>query len=171
MNYLIDNQQATFETIAGLIQGRRQKDWTNLGGQLMQTSDLDQLRADIRNGGLDSWEAIHNRYDEIWERYNIDKLRHAYQSLCYLLETETISNELWRDVLKRAVDIQQYICDQVYLTRKKDYDNIYRKQTYRNNEEMIAAIGPLEDNSFIKQVRNETSEFNSKIDELYKRLN
>ena len=79
MKYLQDNPQATFGTIGGLIQGRREKAWSNLGGQLMQTSDLDQLRADIRNGKLDSWEAIHNRYDEIWERYTVDKLRHAYQ--------------------------------------------------------------------------------------------
>ena len=170
MKYLLDNPQATFDSIAGLMTGRRQKEWSNLGGQLMQTSDLDQLRADIRNGKLDSWEAIHNRYDDIWERYGTDKLRHAYQSLCYLLETETITNEMWNDVLKRAIGIQQYICDQVYLTRKKDYDNIYRKQTYRNNEEMIAAIGPLEENSFIKQVRGETEDFNAKIEELYKRL-
>ena len=170
MKYLLDNPQATFGTIGGLIQGRREKDWSNLGGQLMQTSDLDQLRADIRNGKLDSWEAIHNRYDEIWERYTVDKLRHAYQSLCYLLETETITDDMWRDVLKRAVGIQQYICDQVYVTRKKDYDNIYRKQTYRNSEEMIVAIGPLEENSFIKQVRNETDDFNNKINELYNRF-
>ncbi len=170
MKYLQDNPQATFSTIGGLIQGRREKAWSNLGGQLMQTSDLDQLRADIRNGKLDSWEAIHNRYDEIWERYTVDKLRHAYQSLCYLLETETITDDMWRDVLKRAVGIQQYICDQVYVTRKKDYDNIYRKQTYRNSEEMIAAIGPLEENSFIKQVRNETDDFNNKINELYNRF-
>ena len=170
MKYLQDNPQATFGTIGGLIHGRREKAWSNLGGQLMQTSDLDQLRADIRNGKLDSWEAIHNRYDEIWERYTVDKLRHAYQSLCYLLETETITDDMWRDVLKRAVCIQQYICDQVYVTRKKDYDNVYRKQTYRNSEEMIAAIGPLEENSFIKQVRNETDDFNNKINELYNRF-
>ncbi|MBQ4230487.1 MAG: DUF4954 family protein, partial [Salinivirgaceae bacterium] len=170
MKYLLDNPQATFESLAAMIQGRRQKEWSNLGGQLMQTSDLDQLRADIRNGKLDSWEAIHNRYDDIWERYGTDKLRHAYQSLCYLLETETITNEMWSDVLKRAIGIQQYICDQVYQTRKKDYDNIYRKQTYRNDEEMIAAIGPLEENSFIKQVRGETDDFNNKIEQLTKLL-
>ena len=170
MKYLLDNPQATFESLAAMIQGRRQKEWSNLGGQLMQTSDLDQLRADIRNGKLDSWEAIHNRYDDIWDRYTIDKLRHAYQSLCYLLETETVTNEMWSDVLKRAIGIQQYICDQVYQTRKKDYDNIYRKQTYRNDDEMIAAIGPLEENSFIKQVRGETDDFNNKIEQLTKLL-
>ena len=77
---------------------------------------------------------------------------------------------MWRDVLKRAVDIQKYICDQVYLSRKKDYDNIYRRQTYRNSEEMIAAIGPLEENSFIQQVRAETEQFNTNIEQMYNRF-
>lgn len=170
IKYMHDHPQATFGSLQELIAGRRHKDWSNLGGQLMQTSDLDQLRDDIRRGRLDSWEAIHNRYDEIWERYDMDKFRHAYQSLCYLLETETITDEMWREVLKKAIDIQQYICDQVYESRKKDYDNQYRKNTYRNNEEMIAAIGPLEENSFILQVRKETEAFNSQISELYNRF-
>ena len=46
--------------------------------------------------------------------------------------------------------IQQYICEQVYLSRKKDYDNIYRQATYRNQAEMEAAIGTIEDNSFVQ---------------------
>lgn len=170
IKFMQDHPQATFGSLSDMITGRRHKEWSNLGGQLMQTSDLDQLRDDIRRGRLDSWEAIHNRYDEIWERYDTDKIRHAYQSLCYLMETETLTDEMWRDVLKKAIDIQQYICDQVYESRKKDYDNQYRKNTYRNNEEMIAAIGPLEENSFILQVRKETEAFNAQISELYNRF-
>ncbi len=170
MKYLQNSPQATFGTVAGMMHGRRQKEWSNLGGQLMQTTDLEQLMEDIRCGRLNTWEAIHNRYDEIWARYDEDKLRHAYMSLCYLLGTETITTEMWHDVLQRAIGIQRYICEQVYLSRKKDYDNIYRKNTYRNNDEMIAAIGPLEENSFILQVREETESFKKHIEDLYKRF-
>lgn len=168
--YMQANPDANFESLKPLNQTRRAKEWTNLGGQLMQTADLDQLRNDIRSGKIGSWEAIHNRYDEIWERYQTDKLRHAYQSLCYLMEKDYITNDDWKKVLFRAIDVQQYICDQVYLTRKKDYDNIYRRQTYRNEDEMIAAIGLLENNSFILQVHEESKEFRINVEQLYNRI-
>lgn len=50
------------------------------------------------------------------------------------------------------------MCEQVYLSRKKDYDNIYRQATYRNAEEMQAALGTIEDNSFVQQTRVQTAE-------------
>ncbi|MBO7270409.1 MAG: hypothetical protein J6U81_04060, partial [Bacteroidales bacterium] len=102
--------------------------------------------------------------------YTIDKLRHAYLSLCYLLEVDSISKEQWQDLLNKAIDIQEYVCQQVYISRKKDYENIYRRNTYRNEEEMIASVGLLEDNSFIKQVREETALFKQEIENLSQRL-
>ncbi len=168
--YMQTHTDATFSSLKSLAGSRRQREWSNLGGQIMPTADLDQLRADIRDEKLNSWSDIHARYDQIWQRYDDDKLRHAYMSLCYLLETESISDEQWRNVFKESIDIQQYICDQVYLSRKKDYDNIFRKNTYRNSDEMIAAIGPLEENSFIKQVRAETEQFSIETEALIERL-
>lgn len=169
--YLKEHPQDNFTSmVEALKEDRREKSWNNLGGQLMMTRDLDQLRDDIKNGSLASWDDIHRRYDEIWEKYTIDKLRHAYLSLCYLLEVDEISKQQWQDLLDKAIGIQQYVCDQVYISRKKDYDNIYRRCTYRNEEEMIASVGLLEENSFIKQVKEETSVFNTEIEALKHRL-
>ena len=169
--YLKEHPQDNFTSmVEALKEDRREKSWNNLGGQLMMTRDLDQLRDDIKNGSLASWDDIHHRYDEIWEKYTIDKLRHAYLSLCYLLEVDEISKQQWQDLLDKAIGIQQYVCDQVYISRKKDYDNIYRRCTYRNEEEMIASVGLLEENSFIKQVKEETSVFNTEIEALKHRL-
>jgi hypothetical protein len=170
LKYLKENPSATFDTMTDYLKDKRQKGWSNLGGQLMMTCDLDQMRADIRSGLLNSWDAIHHRYDEIWEKYEKDKLRHAYLSLCYLHETDTISDEQWKTILKEAVEIQQFVCDQVYISRKKDYENIFRKATYRNEEEMLAALGPLEENDFIRQVKDETNVFDEEIKSLYTRF-
>ncbi|MBR0333684.1 MAG: DUF4954 family protein [Bacteroidales bacterium] len=169
--YLKEHPQDHFDSmVEALKEDRREKSWNNLGGQLMMTRDLDQLREDIKNGSLASWDDIHHRYDEIWKKYTIDKLRHAYLSLCYLLEVDSISKEQWQDLLNKAIDIQEYVCQQVYISRKKDYENIYRRNTYRNEEEMIASVGLLEDNSFIKQVREETALFKQEIENLSQRL-
>ena len=111
---------------------------------------------------------MHHRYDEIWLNYELDKLHHAYLSLCYLLRCdvgEGIAEEQWKALLGRVREIQQYVCDQVYVTRKKDYDNYFRKLTYRSDKEMTAALGSIEDNSFIKHVRKETEEFGKLVDD------
>lgn len=60
--------------------------------------------------------------------------------------------------------------DQVYQTRKKDYENIFRRATFATEEEMLAAWGPLDENSFIKQQREETRQFIEKVQNLKKRL-
>ena len=152
-----DNRQQTTNSEAN---------WINLGGQLVKESDLDTLHHDICNGTLDSWEAIHHRYDELWERYPEDKLHHALHALCTVLDTETMTDELWLQALAHEERIQRRISEQVYISRKKDHDNPFRSHTCRNAEEELAVYGEVEDNSFVRQVRAETIEKIHKIERL-----
>ena len=69
------------------------------------------------------------------------------------------TRKMWKENLKKAAEIQQYICDQVYESRKKDYENEFRNATFRNEEEKIAVIGKIDEVSFVKQIRKETEEF------------
>ncbi len=73
-----------------------------------------------------------------------------------ILGTEELTAEDWKAALNKTLEIQQYISDQVYISRKKDFDNPFRHTTFRNKAEMKAAIGSVEDNSFILQVRQDT---------------
>lgn len=148
------------------LESRRQREWINLGGQLMMTTDFDRLRMDIREGRLNSWKAIHKRYNEIWKRYPMDKLRHAYLSLCFVMGVDKMAPATWLEVLAHEERIQQYIANQVYLSRKKDHDNTFRHATYRNAEEMDAAIGSIESNGFVNQMRKESIANLAKIDAL-----
>ena len=129
--------------------------WVNLGGQLMPEHEVDSLRADIRDGRLDSWKAIHKRYDEIWNRYAADKWHHAYACLCMVLDTEVMTSELWLQALTHEERIQRRIAEQVYLSRKKDHENPFRACTCRNEEELQAVFGSVDDNSFVRQMREE----------------
>jgi hypothetical protein len=86
-----------------------------------------------------------------------------------LLGTDTLTHDQWIAALDRAVKIQEYIRDQVFFSRKKDYDNLFRQNTYRTLAEMTAAIGTVEGNSFIKQVRLETDEFKKYVAEIKQR--
>ena len=71
--------------------------------------------------------------------------------------------------MERGKEVQAIICDRVYTSRQKDYDNPFRQATYRNEQEMSAAIGTIEDNSFVKLVREETKTFKNTVDEIKKR--
>ena len=129
--------------------------WINLGGQLVMGKDLDTIRQDICNGALSSWDDIHQRYDELWERYATDKLCHALQALCIVMNTEVMTPDLWLQALAHEERIQRRISEQVYLSRKKDHDNPFRSVTCRNAEEALTVYGTPEENNFVNQVREE----------------
>lgn len=170
IDYLSSNPEADLETMHEALKGRRQKEWVNLGGQIMLKKDLDQLRADIRSGKLESWKEIHRRCDRLWQKYTVDKQRHAYAILCELNGTDQISATQLADALDKVVVTQDFISDQVYSSRRKDYDNPFRFITFRDTEEMKAAIGTVDENSFIIQVRQETLEFKNRIMEIKKKI-
>lgn len=158
------NPGTTLPDLCKELESKRQREWINVGGQLMNGNDVEQLIKDIDDGILNSWQEIHHRYDEIWEKYPQEKLRHAYLSLLYVYQTGTITAELWKKAVADAKRIQQFICDQVYLTRKKDYDNEFRNATFRNEAEKTAVIGQLDDISFVKQIRTGTSNILETLD-------
>jgi NDP-sugar pyrophosphorylase family protein len=163
------NPSADWTLLQNRLHGPRCRHWVNLGGQLMLAEDVDQLRADIRDGKLQTWQQIHNRYDELWQRYPLDKQKHAFAALCALCGSETFTPQQWKELFRQAVQIQQLICDRVYASRKKDYENPFRQATYRNQEEMLAVLGPLEENDFVKRVRQQTEQFKAAVEAVLRR--
>ena len=168
--FLSNRPEASLRTINSDLNGKRQKEWINLGGQIMQKKDVEKLRFDIGSGKLNSWNEIHNRYNKLWEKYKNDKQKHAFAVLCELHETDKLTEAQWQSSLDKAVHIQKYISDQVYNSRKKDYDNPFRQATFRNMDEMQAAIGNIDDNSFILQIRQETEDFKNQVEDLKKKI-
>ncbi len=164
LDYLEAHPEATLASMHEHLSGPRERHWVNLGGQLVHRDDVDQLRSDIGSGVLTSWAEIHRRYDALWEAYPQAKQRHAWATLCALLGTETIDPVRWEQALQEAADIQELIRDEVFASRRKDFDNPFRQATYRNDAEMRAAIGTIEQDGFVKQVRQETEDFKRRID-------
>ena len=166
LKYIDRNPDATLTSITEKFEGERRRVWINFGGQLMVREDVDRLRKDIVDGVLGSWDDIHARYNEIWQRYPEDKLRHAYLSLRFVLGTKRIGPEEWKSALNREKDIIRYIERQVAASRAKDYENPFRKATFGSDEEMNAAYGPLSDNSFIRKIASEAPSNIKMIDSL-----
>ncbi len=169
IDYMLANPQQTLEGMNRQLAGPRQHNWVNLGGQLVAEPDLLELMADIRAARLNTWEQVHARYDLLWARYPLEKQRHAYATLLELLGAQRLTPQLWQQVLAEALAIQQHVCQQVYLSRAKDFQNPFRGITYRNAQEMQAVLGTPEDNSFVRQIRKQTEQFAQQIEHLQSR--
>lgn len=163
MAWLEIRPDATLADMTHELAGPRETEWVNLGGQLVRSGDLDALRSAVGQGRLDSWSAIHGEYERLWAQYSHDKQRHAYATLAELRGCESLDQAGWHEALDEALRIQKYVCEQVLLTRKKDFDDPFRRITYRNEAEMQAVLGRPDSNSFVKQVQRETDEFGRRV--------
>ena len=164
VDYVGANPKPTPASIAAaVLGGEREQHWVNLGGQLALERDVDRLLADIKSNRVAPGAHIHERYDALWAAYPLQKQKHALACLLLVSEASGLTEDLWQKSLDEAMQIQELIRDQVFATRKKDYDNHFRQITFRNHGEMDAVMGRVEDNSFVKQVRQDTEAFREKL--------
>jgi len=142
----------------------RVSEWVNLGGQIAPAFRVDELRAKIRGGDIDSWEGIHDFYGRMADAYSLDKTRHAWEVYRYLKKDESGTGaadhplkkaEAFKKELLTLVQIHEFIASQVYQSRAKDYNDPFRAMTYRNKEEMEQVLGKAE-NSFVRLIRERT---------------
>jgi Domain of unknown function (DUF4954) len=124
----------------------------NIGGQLMKTSVVNKIKADIKDDTINGWADMHNRYKAEGIAYGTDLLEHAYCSLLEILNitTKQFTPELFNDLLQQTIATKQWMTEGILKSREKDYTNPYRKMVYENNEEMNKVIGKIEDNNFIQ---------------------
>ncbi len=125
---------------ASLGDAQRTTKWVNLGGQLVANDDMEQLIADVENGGIGSWQALNSRLDELWKQYPARRLRHAYGVLTALAGRREIGADEWQKLLQRYADIQAYIEEQKTASREKDDVNPYRRMTYWDDAERDAVL-------------------------------
>jgi hypothetical protein len=124
----------------------------NVGGQLMKTSAVNKIKADVVANNISGWTDMHNRYKTEGNDYANDLLEHAYCSLLEILNitTKQFTAELFNTLLQQTIATKQWMTEGILKSREKDYTNPYRKMVYENNNEMNKVIGKLEDNSFIQ---------------------
>lgn len=118
----------------------RETRWINLGGQLLCGSDFDQLISDIEQGRLNSWQEIHNRYNQLWKQYPEIKQQHAYDILCEIFHKSIIDDNDWKSFCNQYSEICKKVSLEIKKTRDKDNNNLFRQMTYDNLDEMNAVL-------------------------------
>lgn len=128
--------------------------WINVGGQLLREQALEQLKRNICNGKIKSWDQIHDWYRQQSNRYPTDKLDHALSVLMKI--TNSTAKQLSRNkiltLLQEAEQTQIWMMSKIRKSREKDYQNPFRKMLYNNEAEMEQVMGKLQDNPFIKNL-------------------
>jgi hypothetical protein len=176
--FLDSRPELGFEDLPAALGGadpeNRVRDWVNAGGQIVPAFRVDSLRAEIREGAMTTWEAIHAVYDQWFAEYPLDKARHAWAVLTGIRSSITgipghgaarteepaiITAEAFKRELETAGETRKWITEQVYITRAKDFKDPFRIVTYRNRTEMEKVVGKLEDNPFIQLAREEARSF------------
>jgi len=158
---------------------QRETEWVNLGGQIVPASRLDALRQDIGQGRLGSWDDIHGRYEEMAAAYRRDAATHAWAVLLELPPLDgaapftaesLIQGSGLQVLIQEGRETRRWISNEVYKSRAKDWRDPFRKITFRNEAEMEAVLGRVEENSFINMAKKDTEAFIKRLDALEQRL-
>jgi NDP-sugar pyrophosphorylase family protein len=133
------------------------RSWMNIGGQLIPEPELQELLRAVQERQIDSWERLHQAYDDAWSRYPQQKTAHALSCLLvsYQLEAGELGPDAIRLILRESVEVARELLDRAHKSRRKDFENPFRLATFRNPEEMEAVWGRLEDISFLKSYAEE----------------
>lgn len=144
-------------------------EWENAGGQVIPSEKIKELFEAIKNGTVNNWESVHQFYKFCECAYEQYKVRYALYLLeqLYSRPIEEFSVDLYRNITDDVSIVAYDIFNASLKSREKDYKDYYRSMVYHSENELNAVIGPLEDNSFLRQLRSDTEEFTKKIREIF----
>ncbi|MDR1250278.1 MAG: DUF4954 family protein, partial [Treponema sp.] len=157
------------EAGGGASAAERLTDWVNLGGQIVPAFRVDELRSRIRDGKIQTWEAVHRAYEEFHRAYPLDRARHALGVLRYL-SLKPADVHAFIGELDCVLETRRRIVCQVYRSRAKDFDDPFRSITYRNKREMDQVAGKIEDNFFVTLTKKDLARFEETVRALKERL-
>lgn len=169
---LVEENTADFKELKNKLQNNKRENWLNVGGQLMPHSLLQVLKQSIREGNVNSWDEVHEKYTEYGRYYAAAKAEHASASLLEILNIslEELNAEKISVLFNEAITTKQWMVDGIEDSRKKDYINPFRTMVYDTEEEMNRVVGKFEDNSFIKDQKEQLQQFKKRTEDLIEKL-
>jgi hypothetical protein len=172
-NFIEQHKIHSFDAlINSLPQAPARLEWINVGGQLMPANAVKTLFSNIKDHTIDSWEAVHEFYQKNGALYTDQKFQHSYASLLELLQIKSsqFTPVLLKQILLEALQTKEWLTQNIYDSRAKDYQNDFKKMVYNNAKEMEEVIGKLDENVFIGQQQKELEQLRLKTNELIEKF-
>jgi hypothetical protein len=161
-----DNKMSSFDELKKSLSAKVQRsEWLNAGGQLIQKTEVEKGKRNIKSGKIKSWDELHQFYKQQGQAYAGNKLNHAYTSLLEVLHItpKQFTAEVFSNLLQKIIVTREWMAKGILDSRSKDYKNPFRKMVYDNMDEMNKVVGRLEDNSFIQQQVKELDELKKQV--------
>ena len=137
--------------------------WDNLGGQLIPSGAVLELKKSIKTNQITRWSEVHDFYEKQAALYPDQKFENALNGLLKVQANAMENIPAWLD---KAVETARFLTAGIEKSRKKDYDDPFRLTMFGNAEELEAVIGDLNDNEFIQQSKIAQEVFETKINML-----
>lgn len=143
--------------------------WTNAGGQLIPSAEMNTFLLQVSHGKIKSWAAVHRFYTTQAQKYPAQKLQHALAALQNVYGINLKKNKTaLKQLLQQSIYTKEWMVKGIYESRAKDYTNPFRKMVYENRAEMDTVTGKLENNSFIKQEQESLAGYKKNVQQLIK---
>lgn len=171
VDYIQRKGLTSFEQVAALLPpDPKRLTWKNIGGQLIPEDALQGLLNRIKDNGIKSWVEVHNFYQESGNKYFEQKLQHALASLMEIkgLMAKNFTSDVFKQLLRDTIVTKEWMTNNIYKSRAKDYQSEFRRMVYDNEQEMEEVIGRLDENVFIQQQLEGLQHFKEKVDFLLK---
>ena len=139
---------------------------------MIRTQELEKTLHKIRTGKTKTWEDIHELYLTQSAKYSRDKLSHALDAVKKVSGfslTRSRTKEL-KELLKDSITTRQWMVDNIFNSREKDYTNPFRMMVYDNEAEMNKVVGILEHNPFILQEQEALKSYKRKAGKIIRDL-
>lgn len=141
----------TAELLQLLSKPSLKQTFENVGGQMIPTLELNQLKERIVSYEVISWQQVHEFFVAQGKAYSGQKLNHAIASLKELHHNQPFDESFLKAMLSGYLDFRKYLLSEIRNSRQKDYDNPFRQMLYTDKKEMEAVIGKFEKTPFILQ--------------------
>lgn len=173
IKYCQETDSDAFESIKLKFSVCNRLQFLNLGGQLVATEDVENLKKEVKEGQISNWQDLHTRYSELSLKYQEDKKCHAVISMLEICDftAATLTEREFQELIEIGIETQEHIRKNTYDSRSKDYSNSFRTMMYDNTEEMDEVVGKLEENSFIKKIQSDSANFILSLEQAAQKLN
>jgi len=145
------------------------QNFENVGGQMIPTVELRQLKEKIESYEVISWQQVHEFFASQGKAYPAQKLNHAIASLQEMNKNKPFNDASLKEMVTWYLAFRKHLQAEIRHSRQKDYENPFRQMLYTDKKEMEAVIGKLDKTPFIVQQEEKLKKDTIFIKELTKK--
>lgn len=144
-------------------------EWENVGGQIIPSEKVKELFANIKSKKINTWKEVHEFYNLCQSHYDEYKVRYAIYIFewLYSRSIEEFESKDYKNILEDVTIVVNNFYESSLNSRKKDYDDYYRKMLYKDDKEMESVLGNFDDNDSLCSLKKKVCEFVEKINDFF----